>query len=296
MGQGLKEFEERFERPALKGKVDVVVQVKQSQQSDNYNISKFSTTLNQAKPLAEGHQYVVHSKGDEGKNTFRKFESPYEAMDFFKDQKGESRLVSADKDLKHETELATMLEGKVNYVAKDFRQTYYSPTVSQTYYPERGRGFNIEQAANMIEGRAVYRDDLVYKGAPYQAWVKLDMNSPKDKYMNYQTNQYNNNHGFNLEEVLGRFKIVEAENPAKRAELLQTLRDGERPLVTVDRDGEKVKLYLETNARYHQLNFFDMTGKSEKREQFLKEPVQTKTVEFSQAKGKEQEAGVGVGV
>lgn len=73
-----------------------------------------------------------------------------------------------------------------------------------------------------------------------------------------------------------------------------SLINGNRPLVTVEKDGQEAKMYLETAVRYGKLNFYREDGKPEKREQFLKEPAMSATL--SKEKGKEQDIEQGQGV
>ncbi len=145
-----------------KGQVDLSLHFRQSGQSDNYYFNKFTVALNTGKALEEGQKYMVISPNEQapGKNLVKSFENVTEAIDFFKAQKGNSEL-AAGKDAAHKVELAKMENSKVNYVAKDFQRTFRTPAQTQTFFVERGRGFTAEQAANMIQGRSVYRDDLL---------------------------------------------------------------------------------------------------------------------------------------
>ena len=61
-----------------------------------------------------------------------------------------------EKDLQFRDTVATMKDGKVDYVKKEFQQTYYSPVLQNSHYVDRGKGFSLEQAANMLQGRAVF--------------------------------------------------------------------------------------------------------------------------------------------
>jgi hypothetical protein len=58
------------------------------------------------------------------------------------------------------------------------------------------------------------------------------------------------------------------------AEALETsLRNGNRPLVTVTKEREQVKMFMETAISWGKLNFYAENGRPKKREQFLKEPA-----------------------
>jgi hypothetical protein len=250
------------------------------------------------KPLGEGEKYLVVNPEiqKEGKPVVRSFEQAADAIAFFKAQQGDATL-AAGKDWAHKTELAKMEKGNVNYVEKDFNRTYRNPGISQTVFVERGKGFTAEQSVNLIQGRAVYRDDLLKLGGePYKAWIKLDMDSQKDRWQNFQTLQYHvPTYGFDLEKTLDKFNIKELDDEKKRGQLIQSVENGNRPLVTVVKDGQESKLYMEVQPRYSQANFFREDGKPEKREQFLKPEFQQDLKlgkEKGQAKTQEQEMTV----
>jgi hypothetical protein len=280
-----------------KGVVDLAVPFKQSGQSEHYYLNKFEVSLDKGgKALEEGQRYMVISRGEE--NKFRTFQNPHQAIDYFKEKKGNSEL-AVGKDIKNKTMLATMENDKVNYVVKDFQRTFNNPAVTQTFYVENGKGFTTEQAANLIQGRAVYRDDLANAaGMSYKAWVILDLNNAKDRHGNFLSKHYHDpSYGFDLGKVLDKYQIREMEDPAKREKLEESIRQGNRPLVTVAKDGQEMKLHLEASPRYSQINLFQENGKPEKREQFLK-PELSQTLEIGKGKGqvKEQQQEQGMGV
>ncbi|EHQ25492.1 hypothetical protein [Mucilaginibacter paludis] len=269
MQKNVPEFQLRHNMPADKGQVDLQLHFKQSGQSDYYYFNKYSVTLNNAKPLEEEQKYLVISPGEQNKPVFRKFDSPHEAISYFKEQKGDSEL-AVGKDVGHKTTLATMEKDKVNFVAKDFQKTFYSPAVTQNVYVEKGKGFSAEQSANLIQGRSVYRDDLLNLGGQqYKAWIKLDFDQAKDRFDNFKTKQFHDpSYGFDLKAVLDRYNIKELADPKQREKLEESLKNGNRPLITTVKDGQEVKLRIEAVPRYGQVNMFQENGKPEKREQF----------------------------
>lgn len=299
MQKNLPEFQLYHQLPADKGQVDFTLHFKQSAQSEFFYFNKYDVSVNNAKPLEEGHKYLVISEGEQGKPLFRKFDNPNEAITYFKQQKGNTELASG-KDVAHKTTLATMQNDKVNYVSKDFQKTFYTPAVSQTVYVEKGQGFTAEQAANLIQGRSVYRDNLLNLGGQtYKAWIKLDFDSPKDRFGNFKTKQFHDpSYGFDLQKTLDKFNIKELEDPAKRQKLLNSLQNGNWPLITTIKDGQEVKLRIEAVPRYGQVNMFAENGKPEKREQFLKEPKleQSPVQNKSKSKDKELSESQGMGI
>jgi len=191
-----------------------------------------------------------------------------------------------------------MENGKINYVEKDFGRIFRNPPLPQTIWVDRGKGFTAPQAINLIEGRAVYREDMLTQGGmPYKAWMKLDLDGPRDRHMNYNMNQYHDpSYGFNLKEVLDKFKIKELETPKEREKLESQLKNGDRPAVTVEKNGEPLKVFVEAVPRYSQLNMYTSSGRPEKREQFLKQPSVHKEVSKAKTKEKGISEAQGLGV
>lgn len=296
MKANLPEFVLKDQVNGHKGQIDLNLYFKQSGQSENYYLNKYDVALNEGKPLETGQKYLVISPSETpGKNNVFKRENVAEAIEVFKKHTGNAEL-AVGKDAAHKTKLASMEDGKINYVDKEFGRTFRNPPLPQTIWVERGKGFTASQSVNLIEGRAVYREDMLTQGGlPYKAWMKLDLDGPRDRHMNFNMNQYHDpSYGFNLKEVLDKFSIRELENPKEREKLEAQLKNGDRPVITVEKNGEQVKLQVEAVPRYSQLNMFAANGRAEKREQFLKEPALNKAVEKS--KGKAVSASQGLGV
>jgi len=280
---------------ATKGRVDLTLHFKQSGQSEFYYLNKFEAAQNKGKALEEGQKYFVILPPKDGKPHFQPLEHTAEAIELFKSQKGDSAL-SVGKKFDDSLKLASMENGKVNYVAKDFQSTYYSQNLPQTFWVDHGKGFTAEQAVNLVQGRAVYRDDLLSReGVPYKAWMQLDTDKARDRHNNLSFKQFNDpSYGFDLTKVLESFKIKETEDPAKMEKLDASLRNGNRPVVTVEKDGQPIKLHIEAAVRYGKLNFFDESGKPEKREAFLKEPAVSHSMFNGKANEQQQQQTQGM--
>lgn len=283
---------------ANKGQVDITLHFKQSGQSEYYYLNKLEAVHNQGKSLEEGQKYMVISKTEEGKNTFKTLENVSEAISFFKEQTGNSEL-AVGKDAANKVMLANMEEGKVNYVAKDFSRDFYAPPLPQTFWLDHGKGFSKEQAANLVQGRSVYREDLLSRdGNPYKAWMQLDTDKERDRQNNLTFRQFTDAYGYDLKAVLDEYKIREMADPKKAEALERALVNGNRPMVTVEKDGQDTKMYLETAVRYGKLNFYAENGRPEKREQFQKETGLEASNSFAKKmeKGKDKEVGQGQGI
>jgi hypothetical protein len=307
MKANVPEFKLYDSMEATKGRVDMTLFFKQSGQSDYYYLNKFEVCHEKGLAIPEGQKIMVLTQTEGAdKGMTKSFVHIAEGIAFFngqkdqlKEQKGISHLV-VGKDANSAVKLATMEDGKVNYVQKEFGQTYRTSPINQTIYVEKGKGFSAEQAVNLIQGRAVYRDDMVSQaGQQYKAWIKLDFDVPKDRFGNFMINQYTDPaYGFDLSKVLDKFEIKELGDPARREILEGSIRNGNRVLITVEKNGEPVKLELEAVPRYSQINLYTKEGRPEKREQFLKQPDLKK--EYAENRNKSQERnkkqGQGLGV
>jgi hypothetical protein len=307
MKANVPEFKLYDSAEATKGRVDMTLSFKQSSQSDYYYLNKFEVCHEKGPAIPEGQKIMVLMQmegADEG--IFKELPNMSEAIalfngrkDVLKEHNGVAHL-AVGKDANHAVKLATMENGKVTYLQKEFAQTYRTSPINQTIYVEKGKGFSAEQAVNLIQGRAVYRDDMVSQaGQQYKAWIKLDFDVPKDRFGNFMINQYTDPaYGFDLSKVLDKFDIKELADPAKREILEGSIRNGNRTLVTVEKNGEPVKLELEAVPRYSQINLYTKEGRPEKREQFLKQPDMKP--EYAQSRNKAQEKnkkqGQGLGV
>jgi len=295
MEAGLSEFILTDQIKGTKGEMELNLYFKQSSQSEFYYLNKFDVLKAEARKLQPGEQYRVTVNGEAAQKV-QDFERAYEAVGFFRAQ-GEPASISIAKGTKVEP-LVTVQEGQVILLDKDFGKTFRSPELPQTFWLDRGKGFSSTQAINLVEGRAVHRDDmLTQSGKAYQAWFKMDVDGPRDKYMNYSMNQYNDpSYGFNLSDVLDKFNIKELDKPELRAKLEQSLKNGDRAEATVSKEGKKIQVLIEAEPRYAQINLFNAQGKSEKREQFLKEPGHAKDASQGKSKEKNVSAEQGLGI
>jgi hypothetical protein len=296
MEKGIPKIEVKGQLPVEKGQMDISLHLRQSGQSDYYYFNKFNLAFSKAKPLENEQKYLVITPNEPGKkpdNFVQKFDSPVEAIDYFKSQTGKSELavgIYNDKDLQFKTTLATMKDGKVDYVVKEFQKDYYSPALTNSFYVDKGAGFSVVQGANLLQGRSAYREDLVNRaGEQYKAWSVFLFDKPKDKYGNYQVKQFSEGYGYDLKNVLDEYRVKLDADPKKQEQLFTELKDGNRPVVIAEgKDGKDLKVRIEAVPRYGNLNFYQVNnGAPEKREDFLKAPKLEK--DLSKSKGPEKE-------
>lgn len=281
-----------------RGQMDMKLQFKQSGSSEYYYLNRYELSMTNAKPLEGDKKYWVigAEKNEKGEYPTKSFVNLVDAIEHFKTGDNVKELAigktAADRFL-----LASRDEVKVDYVEKDFRMAYYGNIKTNTFYVDRGKGINVQQGINLMLGRSVYRDDLVNRGTGevYKAWNTFEFNEPKDRYGNYKVKQYGENYGTDVIKELASYNIKELSDPKKEAEVIASLKDGHRPVVTVkDEQGQEQKMRIEAMPRYGNYNFYTMDGKLEKREQFMKESAQAVLKEPKQGLGKNKDQQQGM--
>lgn len=285
-----------------KGREEMALHFNQSRTSEYYYFNKFDLVKETQPPLAPGEKYFVSSQRQGEDVVLKEFEMPSLAVKEFNsrmaasnDIRGAAQLY-AGKSLQDSRELATMSDGKIINVDKEFYKTLKNPAPGQTFYVEKGNGFTVEQGLNLLAGRSVYRADMLdISQKEYSAWVKLDFDGERDKSGNLKTKTFTENYGFDLSAVLDRFDFRELGSADKRAELENTLMNGDRAVVTVDLNGKKEAILVEAVPEFKQINLYSLEGKSIKREEHLKEEkIAGVSVGKDKSAKKEQEQGLGV--
>lgn len=285
--------------PASRGQVEISIPFKQSGQSEFYYFNKFTAAHNKAKPLENDHKYFVVMPDlpkKDGKTQYKSFEQSTDAIALFNGLKNGE--LKSGPNFAGSGRLALMEEGKLNYVSKDFRATLFTKPVEQNFWMDKGKGFTIEQAANLMQGRSVHKNELVNAGTGeiYKAWVQLDLEAGKEN-GNFKLKQFHDpQYGFDLGKVMDNYHVKEWSDSQKRPALEENLRNGHRPVVTASVNGEEVKVFIETAIRYGKINFFDLEGKMQKREQFQKEPAVAPGLGAGKEKEKSKEASAAQGL
>jgi len=289
MEKNLPYIKVKGQLPAERGTKDLTIHIKQGGKHNYYFLNRYEVALSKAQPLEEGKNYMVISSGADGKKQFKNFKSPLDAIENFKKREGDAEL-AIGKSVKDNKQVATMKDGKVDYVTKDFQAVYYSPPLTNTVYVNGGVGFNVVQAGNMLEGGSAYRDDLVSRiGHQYEAWNVYRFNEARDNYGNLKIKQFGEGYGFNLKTDLENYRIKELDNPEKFNAITAEMKDGNRPVVTAVNDkGEEMSLKVQATPRFGNLNFYQLNGKPENREQFQK-VVKQQGKDLSMDKNKSQE-------
>lgn len=141
--------------------------------------------------------------------------------------------------------------------------------LEQSFSIDKGKGVTAKEAYNLLQGRAVYKELTNSKGGDYRAWMQLDFDK-KDEKGNYAVNKYTDNYGYDLRESVAKFPVLELDGGEKEKELLRSLERGNAQAVSIDKDGEPLKVFLEANPKYKSVNVYDEHFKMMKHENLPK--------------------------
>ena len=128
--------------------------------------------------------------------------------------------------------------------------------VDRTFFTNKGKGVTSKEAFNLLDGRAVHKDLVTKEGVPYKAWTQLDFGN-KDKYNNFEVKQFHENYGFDLREAVGKIPIAELNDTENENQLMQSLRKGNLQSVTIEKNGESHKMFIEADPQFKKVNLYD---------------------------------------
>lgn len=130
----------------------------------------------------------------------------------------------------------------------------------QTFYLNKGKGVTAKEAYNLLDGRAVHKDLTTKEGQPYKAWIQLDFEN-KDKNNNFEVRQFHENYGYDLKAAVEKFAVVELNDPEKSKALMQSLEKGNVQSVTIEKDGNSHKMFMEADPQYKKVTMYDSNMK-----------------------------------
>lgn len=128
--------------------------------------------------------------------------------------------------------------------------------MEQAFYLSKGKGVTAKEAYNLLEGRAVFKELTNKEGEPYKAWLQLDFKN-KDKNNNYEVSQFHENYGYDLKAALGKYSIMEMDGGEKEKALLQSLQKGNIQSVSIEKDGQDSKVFIEANPQFKTVTIYD---------------------------------------
>ncbi|MBN8836127.1 MAG: hypothetical protein J0I09_02630 [Sphingobacteriia bacterium] len=131
--------------------------------------------------------------------------------------------------------------------------------VEQTFYLNKGKGITAKEAFNLLDGRSVHKDLTTKDGNEYKAWLQLDFENKTDK--GFEVKQFHENYGYDLKSAVEKFAVAELKDPEKEKALMASLQKGNVQSVTIEKDGENHKMFMEANPQYKNVTLYDSNMK-----------------------------------
>jgi hypothetical protein len=179
----------------------------------------------------------------------------------------------ADFQLQYQAEINKKpFEATLNFRRSDSTDMYFfnsyhaslersnGEKMEQKFYLNNGKGITSKEAYNLLDGRAVHKDLVTKEGQPYKAWMKLDLEN-KDKNNNFEVKQFHEKYGFDLKAAVDKFPIVELKDMEKEKALMQSLQKGNVQSVTIEKDGNSHKMFIEADPQFKKVNLYDSNMK-----------------------------------
>ncbi len=160
---------------------------------------------------------------------------------------------------------------RINYqlsFAKDTSGQYqfkqYIATLNATNDPARNKhqlfrkeqGITAHQAYNLLAGRAIEREQNVLNGSQQTTWLQLDF-TDKDALGSYRMKEFHAGYGDTLKQVLNQLPLEEKLHEQGIEKLLNDLRNGNRPMVFLQKDGLEQKYFIEANPGRNSVTLYD---------------------------------------
>lgn len=116
------------------------------------------------------------------------------------------------------------------------------------YFKIQGRNsFDITQAYNLLAGRAVQKE---------KSWIQLDIND-KDASGNHRIKEFHSGYGYDLDKAVQQLSLKELSSKTQADKLKDDLKQGNRLPVTLIKNGNEHRFYIEANPQFKSVNIYD---------------------------------------
>lgn len=118
---------------------------------------------------------------------------------------------------------------------------------SQYFKFHDGNSVDTTQAYNLLAGRAIQKEN---------SWIQLDLND-KDAAGNHRIKEFHSGYGYDLEKSVQQFPLKELSNKTQADKLKDALKKGNRLPVTLIKNGNEHRFYIEANPQFKSVNIYD---------------------------------------
>ncbi|MFH6957262.1 hypothetical protein ACHRV1_07630 [Flavobacterium aquidurense] len=118
---------------------------------------------------------------------------------------------------------------------------------SQYFKLQERNSVDTKQAYNLLAGRAVQKE---------KSWIQLDLND-KDASGNHRIKEFHSGYGYDLEKAVQKLPLKELSNKTQADKLKDDLKQGNRLPVTLIKNGNEHRFYIEANPQFKSVNIYD---------------------------------------
>lgn len=161
-----------------------------------------------------------------------------------------SYYVNEKERLNHELSFSKDQSGKYQFEGyKTTLQNESKPEEDRSQYfkMQERNSVDTTQAYNLLAGRAVQKERI---------WIQLNLND-KDAGDNHRIKEFHSGYGYDLEKALLQLPLKELSNKTEADKLKDALKQGNRQPVTLIKNGNEHRFYIEANPQFKSVNIYD---------------------------------------
>lgn len=161
-----------------------------------------------------------------------------------------SYYINEKERLDHELSFVKDQSGKYQFEAyKTTLQNESKPDEERSQYfkVQQGNSIDTTQAYNLLAGRSIQKE---------KSWIQLDLND-KDASGNHRIKEFHSGYGYDLEKALQQLPLKELSNKTQADKLKDDLKQGNRLPVTLIKNGNEHRFYIEANPQFKSVNIYD---------------------------------------
>ncbi|WP_123902536.1 hypothetical protein [Flavobacterium hibernum] len=161
-----------------------------------------------------------------------------------------SYYINEKERLDHELSFVKDQSGQYQFEAyKTTLQNKSKPDEERSQYfkVQQGNSIDTTQAYNLLAGRSIQKE---------KSWIQLDFND-KDASGNHRIKEFHYGYGYDLEKALQQLPLKELSNKTQAAKLEDALKQGNRLPVTLIKNGNEHRFYIEANPQFKSVNIYD---------------------------------------
>jgi len=159
-----------------------------------------------------------------------------------------SYYINEKERLEHELSFSKDQSGQYQF------EGYKTTLQNESKLEERSQYFKVEdlnyvnvtQAYNLLMGRAIQKE---------KSWIQLDLND-KDTSGHHRIKEFNSSYGYDLEKAVQQLPLKELSK-IEADKLKDALQQGNRQSITLIKNGNEHRLYIEANPQFKSLNIYD---------------------------------------